>query len=54
LHASALFDLGGNFITLREDVGRHNALDKLIGAAVKEDDVPLNEFNFITKRQGKF
>jgi FdhD protein len=41
LHATGLFSAGGELLCLREDVGRHNAMDKVVGWALGEDRLPL-------------
>ena len=41
LHATGLFTAGGELVCAREDVGRHNAMDKVIGWALREGRVPL-------------
>jgi FdhD protein len=51
IHASALFNLKGELIEIKEDVGRHNALDKLIGSAVQKNEIPL--FNHILFLSGR-
>lgn len=43
LHAAALFSADAAIKLLQEDVGRHNALDKLIGEALMKDSLPLSE-----------
>ena len=43
VHASGLFDYDGNLICLREDVGRHNALDKVVGWSLDQQFVPAKD-----------
>ena len=42
IHATGLFDAAGRLLCLREDVGRHNAMDKVVGWAFREDRLPLS------------
>jgi FdhD protein len=43
LHATGLFDAAGSLLLVREDVGRHNAMDKVVGQALRDGLVPLHD-----------
>jgi FdhD protein len=54
IHASGLFDADGNLLILREDVGRHNALDKVIGASGWKDSLPLSDRIILVSGRASF
>ena len=54
LHAAGLFRHDGTFELMAEDVGRHNAVDKVVGAMVLADRLPLGEFSLVVSGRTSF
>ena len=54
IHAAGLFNPAGDLLILREDVGRHNAMDKLIGAAMAKGFLPLKEYIILLSGRASF
>jgi len=54
LHAAALFDATGALLTTREDIGRHNAVDKIVGFALLQGRLPLSAHILFVSGRGAF
>ncbi|MFE2603312.1 formate dehydrogenase accessory sulfurtransferase FdhD [Streptomyces mirabilis] len=54
LHAAALFTEDGQMLDVREDVGRHNAVDKLVGRALQRGDLPLSRTILLVSGRASF
>ena len=54
LHAAALFNREGELLVLREDIGRHNAVDKVVGCSLQKNKLPLSESVMMVSGRGGF
>jgi FdhD protein len=54
LHAAAVFDAAGKIIVVKEDVGRHNATDKAVGALLQAGDLPGNTYGLLVSGRASF
>jgi FdhD protein len=54
IHAAGLFDFDGNMIAIREDIGRHNAVDKVVGRAFLDKRLPLAETILVVSGRASF
>jgi FdhD protein len=54
LHAAGIFSASGELLEVREDIGRHNAVDKVVGWAVQQKRLPLSEHILLVSGRGGF